>query len=175
MLPWLRAIWSIYFAGKTYFFYFIHIYLQNTNIILSILSSILFKQSFFSLFLLFLIDPTTLLNSPKYLRQSLSLYFHLHLRHLHLQLLLLILIHLLFLFLFEFDYGQWFWVCNFGSDFRQIFQLHRWWIWGSPLIAAVATSSSSTLCSSTISAFSSSSFAISVWLFIWVWYIYIYR
>ena len=46
------------------------------------------------------------------------------------------------------DYGQWFWVCNFGGDSGQIFPLHGWWFWGSPLTAAVATSSSSTPCSS---------------------------
>ena len=34
---------SIYFAKKTYFFYFTHPFLQNTHISLSILLSILFK------------------------------------------------------------------------------------------------------------------------------------
>ena len=42
----------------------------------------------------------------------------------------LLLLHLLlFLFLFKFDYGQWFWVCNLGGGFGQIFPLHGWWFW----------------------------------------------
>ena len=115
-----------------------------------------FKNYFVTVFLVFSkiiciqTDPLSLYFPPSSCFLFLLLFFFFFFfsfSFLHLHLLLLILIHLIFLFLFEFDYGQWFWVCNFGSDFWQIFPLHGWWFWGFPLTVVAATSSSSIPCS----------------------------
>ena len=114
-----------------------------------------FKNYFVTVFLVFSkiiciqMDPLSLYFPPSscFLFLLFFFFFFFSFSFLHLHLLLLILIHLIFLFLFEFDYGQWFWVCNFGSDFWQIFPLHGWWFWGFPLTVVAATSSSSIPCS----------------------------
>ena len=52
-----RCKFSFYFAKKSYFFYFIHSFLQNTHINLSILHIYSIKYSFFYKFLLFSPSP----------------------------------------------------------------------------------------------------------------------
>ena len=75
----VRAITSVgakffpFCTSKTYFFYFTHSFLQNTNISLSILQDISIKYYFFSIFLLLFSTTFTYNTRPLFL--SVSLFF----------------------------------------------------------------------------------------------------